>query len=55
MGKTGGKITIVGTGMDGAATLTAEARNAIESAEVLMGAARMLEPCKGRGKRKFSV
>ncbi len=54
MGKTGGKITIVGTGMDGAATLTAEARNAIESAEVLMGAARMLEPFKALGKRTFS-
>ncbi len=49
-----GKITIAGIGMDGAATLTAEARNAIESAEVLMGAARMLEPFKALGKRTFS-
>ncbi len=54
MGKTGGKITIAGTGMDGAATLTAEARNAIGSAEVLMGAERMLEPFKALGKRTFS-
>ncbi len=49
-----GKITIAGIGMDGAATLTAEARSAIESAEVLMGAARMLEPCRALGKRTFT-
>ncbi len=49
-----GKITIAGIGMDGAATLTAEARNAIESAEVLMGAARMLEPFRALGKRTFT-
>lgn len=49
-----GKITIAGIGMDGAATLTAEARSAIESAEVLMGAARMLEPFRALGKRTFT-
>ncbi len=54
MGKTGGKITIAGIGMDGAATLTAEARNAIESADILMGAARMLEPFRAFGKRTFT-
>jgi len=49
-----GKITIVGIGMDGAATLTAEARNAIGSAEVLIGAERMLKPFQALGKRTFS-
>lgn len=49
-----GKITIIGTGMDGAATLTCEARAAVESAEVLMGAERMLEPFAKLGKRMFS-
>ncbi len=51
-----GKITIAGIGMDGAATLTAEARAAVERADVLMGAERMLEPFKPfkpRGKRTF--
>ncbi len=49
-----GKITIAGIGMDGAETLTAEARAAVESADVLMGAARMLEPFKPLGKKFFS-
>lgn len=49
-----GKITIVGIGMDGAATLTAEARAAVESAEVLIGAERMLKPFQALGKRTFS-
>lgn len=46
-----GKITIAGIGMDGAATITAEARTAIERAEVLIGAERMLKPFKALGKK----
>ena len=38
------KIYIVGIGMDGEKTLTAEARKAIENADVLIGAKRMTEP-----------
>lgn len=49
-----GKITIVGIGMDGAATLTDEARKAVESADVLIGAARMVEPFLVLGKKFFS-
>lgn len=44
------KIYIVGTGMEGAETLTREAAEAIEEAEVLIGAERMLEPFKSLGK-----
>lgn len=40
------KIYIVGIGMDGERTLTAEARKAIENADVLIGAKRMTEPFK---------
>ena len=47
------KIYIVGTGMDGRKTLTAEALEAVMSAEVLIGAKRMLEPFFGLGKRCF--
>lgn len=49
-----GKVTIAGIGMDGASTLTAEARSAIERAGVLIGAQRMLEPFGGLGKKMFS-
>lgn len=38
------KIYIVGIGVDGTRTLTNEAENAIRSADVLIGARRMLEP-----------
>lgn len=38
------KIYIVGIGMDGVKTLTKEAENAIKSADILIGAKRMLEP-----------
>lgn len=38
------KVYIIGAGMDAAATLTAEARAAIEDADTLIGAARVLEP-----------
>ena len=37
-------VTIIGIGMDGWKTVTVEAMRAIESADVLIGAARMLEP-----------
>ena len=37
-------IHIIGTGMDGDRTLTLEARRAIEQAELLIGAQRMLKP-----------
>ncbi len=37
-------VTIIGIGMDGWKTVTVEAVRAIESADVLIGAARMLEP-----------
>lgn len=40
------KIAIVGIGMDGANTLTAEAKETIENAELLIGAERMLKPFK---------
>lgn len=49
-----GKITIAGIGMDGAATIADEARTAIERAEVLIGAERMLEPFAVLGKKMIS-
>ena len=48
------KIYIVGTGMDGAKTLTREAMEAIRKADVLIGAERMLEPFKSLGKPMFA-
>ena len=48
------KIYIVGIGMDGVKTLTKEAADAIESAEVLIGAERMLEPFRSLGKTAFA-
>ena len=47
------KIYIVGIGMDGEKTLTAEAEKAIENADVLIGAKRMTEPFTARGKQIF--
>lgn len=44
------KITIVGIGMDGAKTLTGQALAAIENADVLIGAGRMLAPFEGLNK-----
>lgn len=38
------KINIIGTGMEGQKTLTAEAKIAIKTADVLIGAKRILEP-----------
>ncbi len=47
------KIYIVGIGMDGEKTLTAEAEKVIENAEVLIGAKRMTEPFTTLGKQIF--
>lgn len=44
------KVYIVGTGMDGAQTLTREAENAINEAGLLIGAERVLRPFSGLGK-----
>lgn len=44
------KVYIVGTGMDGAQTLTREAENAINEAGLLVGAERILRPFSGLGK-----
>lgn len=48
------KIKIVGIGMDGDKTLTNEAKTAIENAEVLIGASRVLEPFSELHKITFS-
>ncbi len=47
------RIIIAGIGMDGDKTLTAEAKKAIESADVLIGAKRMTEPFLPLGKQVF--
>ncbi|MCM1334627.1 MAG: precorrin-6y C5,15-methyltransferase (decarboxylating) subunit CbiE [Bacteroides sp.] len=47
------KIYIVGIGMDGEKTLTREAREAIRSADALVGARRMIEPFKNLNKPTF--
>ena len=47
------KITIAGTGMEGANTITAEARRAINDAEILIGGERMLAPFAETGKELF--
>ncbi|MGN1137472.1 MAG: precorrin-6y C5,15-methyltransferase (decarboxylating) subunit CbiE [Oscillospiraceae bacterium] len=47
------KVYIVGTGMEGRKTLTAEAKTIIENAEVLIGARRMVEPFMGMDKQFF--
>ena len=48
------KIYIVGVGMDGEKTLTNEAKNAIENADVLIGANRITEPFSALCKEIFS-
>ena len=48
------KIYIVGIGMDGEKTLTAEAERAITEADVLIGAERMLAPFAVAGKAMFT-
>lgn len=47
------KVYIVGTGMEGKKTLTAEAKTVIENSEVLIGARRMVEPYMGMNKQFF--
>ena len=49
------KVTMVGIGMGGPGTLTADARKAIEEADVLLGAARMLEGVKQAHSRVFKA
>lgn len=44
------KIRIVGIGMDGEHTLTYEAEKAVQNAQLLIGAERMLKPFEGFGK-----
>lgn len=44
------KISIIGIGMDGISTLTRAAEKAVQAAELLIGASRMLEPFKSLGK-----
>jgi precorrin-6Y C5,15-methyltransferase (decarboxylating) len=46
------KVAVIGTGL-GADTLTAEAREAVLCAEVLLGASRMLEPFQNLGKPTY--
>ena len=45
------KVYLIGTGTNGVSSLTAEAAAAIRSAELLIGAGRMLEPYKDSGKK----
>ena len=47
------KIYIVGIGVDGEKTLTKEAKNAIDSSELLIGAKRMAEPFLNLNKEVF--
>lgn len=47
------KISIVGMGMDGVLTLTHKAKTALDNAELLIGAERMLKPFKKTGKSFF--
>ena len=47
------KIYIVGIGMDGEKTLTAEAKNAIENADLIIGAKRITKPFASLGKNTF--
>lgn len=47
-------VWIVGIGMDGVRTLTAEAREIIDSADILIGAERMLKPFENCGKIIFN-
>lgn len=46
-------VVIIGIGMDGKKTLTAEALSAIKNADILIGAKRMLEPFSSLGKPCF--
>lgn len=48
-------IRLIGIGMDGSRTLTAEAREVIEAADVLIGAKRVTEPFSALGKPVFNT
>ena len=48
------KIYLIGTGINGISSLTREAADAIDQAELLIGAERMLEPYRQSGKKLFS-
>ena len=48
------EVYIISAGMDGAATLTAEAARAVSGAEELIGSRRLLELFKGLGKPAFA-
>ena len=48
------KVYIVGTGAEGENSLTKEAKTAIDSAGLLIGAERMLKPYVGSGKEAFA-
>lgn len=47
------KIAIIGTGMDGVNTITAAALKAIDNAEVIIGAERIIKPFENMGKKQF--
>ena len=47
-------VYIIGTGVDGNKTLTAEAKNAIENSALLIGAERMISPYENSGKELFA-
>ncbi|MGN0696332.1 MAG: precorrin-6A reductase [Oscillospiraceae bacterium] len=47
------KIAVVGTGMDGDKTMTAEGLEAVRSAELIIGAERAVSPFKAMGKEIF--
>ena len=48
------KVTVVGIGTDGVATMTREAVKTVENADVLIGAKRMLKPFETLGKPHFA-
>lgn len=48
------QIAIIGTGVDGRQTLTREAQEAIDQAQMLLGAQRMLEPYQDSEKQIFA-
>ena len=49
------RVTLIGTGMGGDGTLTCDARQAIDNAEVLIGAQRMLEGLKSPRRRVYTA
>ncbi|MBR1555132.1 MAG: precorrin-6y C5,15-methyltransferase (decarboxylating) subunit CbiE, partial [Oscillospiraceae bacterium] len=49
------KVSLIGIGMDGIATLTKEAETAIQESEILIGAERMLSPFQNSGKQLLTA